>query len=79
MWLYTNAAIVLPALQETRIANPEWARRHIRENLPAIYAQCREVKSSTENSVNELVPEQKSQSKEPPDAGRSRFGDSGKG
>ena len=41
MWICApNASILLPALRETRIANPEWARRHIRNNLPSIYAQC---------------------------------------
>ena len=56
MWLTVNASVALPALEETRIGNPEWARRHIRENLPAIYAQCTDARSFTETSVNESHP-----------------------
>ena len=56
MWLTVNASIALPSLEETRIGNPEWARRHIRENLSAIYAQCTDARSFTESSVNEPHP-----------------------
>jgi hypothetical protein len=56
MWLTVNAPIALPALEETRIGNPEWARRHIRENLPAIYAKCTDARAFTEASVNESHP-----------------------
>jgi hypothetical protein len=70
MWLCVNAAIVLPALQETRIANPEWARRHVRINLPSIYAQCDEVRSVAEVSATDVVPtsEPEAQPIEPPAA-----------
>jgi hypothetical protein len=55
MWLAVNATIALPALLETRITNPERARRHLRENLPAIYVLCTEVRSVTDTSVTDSV------------------------
>jgi hypothetical protein len=53
MWLSLNSVTVLPALRETRIGNPCRARRHIRENIPALYSQCQDVRPVTDTSVTD--------------------------
>jgi hypothetical protein len=61
-WLALNEEVAIPALAETRINNPSWARRHIRMNLPTIYALCRDVRSVTEASVTEASIEHPAES-----------------
>ena len=59
MWLAFNEEIALPAMTETRIGNPQNIRKHIREKLSAVYAQCKEVSVTcghVTNSEKSLSP-----------------------
>jgi hypothetical protein len=51
MWMAVNAETVLRALSETRIVSPTRARRHLRENIAALYKQCNGVPSVTKDSA----------------------------
>jgi hypothetical protein len=52
-----GAALVLPLVAETRLANASWIRDHVRRNMPVYYQQCVEVRESFTNmSVSEPEP-----------------------
>jgi hypothetical protein len=56
VWVAVNSELVMPALRESRVAYPSRVRRHVRENMRAIYVQCQDNLPGTAGAVPGQIP-----------------------